>query len=591
MLPRQRWHETLFFDPEKAGPPQIEPHFGTEFWAASREELGSLLARWSSPPLPGSRAAGTEAKLRFPDRNRFLATDFSIQPSNANDQAPPQLDGVEALQHVYASFPSLPLPLPRQPRRLAAYTRLRAWHLQDTTLLTPRCEIWVKLSADGPPFDPKNTRTQVMMALLVLTLSDTLCETTYLAEEASLHLAVSWENYGIDLKVGGFYHKLPLLLDVGIKEILSFAGASAWEGRLRDSSFAARLAANREQLLRTFRNLYLRPSAHCEDLRRILIVPSKQAALDRAHALESIDGPDLASFAQALIPKLRPEILIMGNASIKEAEGLVETLIPSLQAALGEGFGGDGQTPPQHADLRAAVIPNDRTVIWVEESPDVGNRNVAVELYWQLGPFVDQARRCVLLDLFTALVTEPLFDTLRTKQQIGYEVACGVRVTHGVIGFSIWLLSTKVNSAEICARVESFLADFRPRLQDFPSEDLEKHVISLAAGKLEPHRTLVSTQMSAWAELQEQRYVFDRTYREAVALASVRREDVLSVLDTYIIPGAPQRRLAIVAVLGGKAKTSRVAERKAFGKAYPGCQFVDSQADFLASAAFHETSG
>ena len=39
------------------------------------------------------------------------------------------------------------------------------------------------------------------------------------------------------------------------------------------------------------------------------------------------------------------------------------------------------------------------------------------------------------------MMGEPCYDTLRTKQQLGYSVHAGTRLTHGVLGFCIVVAS------------------------------------------------------------------------------------------------------------------------------------------------------
>ena len=39
------------------------------------------------------------------------------------------------------------------------------------------------------------------------------------------------------------------------------------------------------------------------------------------------------------------------------------------------------------------------------------------------------------------MVAEPVFDSLRTKQQLGYSVSAGVRLTNNVLGFAFTVLS------------------------------------------------------------------------------------------------------------------------------------------------------
>mmetsp|Transcript_40356 Transcript_40356/g.104428 ORF Transcript_40356/g.104428 Transcript_40356/m.104428 type:complete len:420 (+) Transcript_40356:256-1515(+) len=418
-------------------------------------------------------------------------------------------------------------------------------------------------------------------------MSDTLNETAYLAEQASLHVRASSQSYGLDVYVGGFHHKLPLLLEAGLKEFLAFGDARSWERRASDTAFCARLAAQREALLRGYRNAYLRPGDHCADMRRLLIMPHKHSAPDRAKALEAIDVAALAKFAQELLPKLRAEVLVSGNATVDD----VEALVKGLPACLREGAEGQKlEDLPRHPKLFVAILPSGPPTLWLEDCPDAGNRNAAVEMYWQLENTSDH-RAKVVVDLLEALMSEPLFDTLRTKQQLGYVASCGTRYTQGVMGFSIWLLSSKVGPAEICRRVEAFLVDFRKKVaEEIPDDDIERHVASLAAHKLEPDRTMISVQEGIWGELQDRKRVFDRSLAEAVALAGVTRADVLKVLDVHFARAAPDRRLMIVASIGGKAKAKKAEELKALQKDYPGAKAVGSQAEFFATTKFFDNT-
>jgi len=305
---------------------------------------------------------------------------------------------------------------------------------------------------------------------------------------------------------------------------------------------------------------------------------------DRLRALESINARALAKFVQELVPKLEAETLVMGNFTeadtIELAKAMALRLKPTANC--------DGSVLPKHPALPVSVVPIERATIWVEDSPDKGNRNIAVELYWQLGAARD-LRMSMVLRLTEALMEEPLFDSLRTKQQLGYVASCGMRTTNLVHGLSIWLMSSKATPAEICRRVETFLIDFRKQVQDMPANEFERYVSSVAAQKLEPHKALASVQEAAWEELQERRYLFDRPLREATALSSVRREDILEMLDRSILFGASERRLLICAAVGGKAKTTRQNELDELQRDYSCCRIVTSQAEFLESAQMFES--
>lgn len=46
-------------------------------------------------------------------------------------------------------------------------------------------------------------------------------------------------------------------------------------------------------------------------------------------------------------------------------------------------------------------------------------------------------RSGAIVSMLDQLISEPCYDTLRTKEQLGYTVHCGQRLTHGVLGFCV----------------------------------------------------------------------------------------------------------------------------------------------------------
>ncbi|CAE7255384.1 unnamed protein product [Symbiodinium sp. CCMP2592] len=532
------------FDPQ-AQTPSVEPHFKTEYWKAGPEEVSRWMGLWESSPGKDSLAADAAKQMRLPDRNPFLATNFELCPAPAEQESSVEtwlselgVESESSLRSIYGNFPKLPRP-PQRPVALGAGT----WHLQETVLQTPRSEVWLKLSVPWPSLGL--AVQQARLALLARVLSDSLNEVSYLAEQASLDLRIRDELYGLDVRVGGFHEKLPLLLHAALEQLKLFGSPSAWQERLDSPQFLRRCSAQREELLRSLRNEYTKPGDHCADLRRSMVMASRTLATERADALEALQVTDLAAFAQELIPQLDVEVLFIGNATSEDARQLVAAFPAELRPKA------EALAHVPHPPARVVRVPVAEPLVWVEDSHDTGNRNVAVEMYWQLGPVgSNEAKDAAQVELLADLIAEPLFDSLRTKQQIGYVASCGARWTHRVQGFSVWLMSSKFGPAEICRRALKFLADFQKTLEDMPEEDFAQHVCSLAAQKLEPDRTLNSIQAVAWAELQERNHLFDRSWREALALAALSRRELLELLRE--LQGS--KRLVVAAVVGGRAK-------------------------------------
>lgn len=370
-------------------------------------------------------------------------------------------------------------------------------------------------------------KNQTLLAWLVRVWSDMLNETVYLAEQASLDLRLRDDFYGFDMRAGGFHEKLPDLLAEGCRALRRTATQEGWRG---DESFLRRCGDQREDLLRHWRNEYLKPEDHCADLRRAVVMPEvKYLSSSKAKVLMDLDVRQLQGFAEALIPKLCLEVLYQGNVTRKDFDQLISTL-PDL---LGRDPGVVSGMHAPHPPFKVVEVPSGQPIVLIQDSPDAKNRNIAVEMYWQLGrpSFALESRESAKVELLSAILTEPLFDQLRTKQQLGYVASCGARWTHHVQGFSVWLMSAKYAPADICRRVDAFLEGFQNTLAEMGEEDFHRHVDALSAAKVEPERTLHGMQQTAWAELQERSHSFDRPWREALALYDLKKSELQDLLQ------------------------------------------------------------
>lgn len=96
-----------------------------------------------------------------------------------------------------------------------------------------------------------------------------------------------------------------------------------------------------------------------------------------------------------------------------------------------------------------------------------------------------------LTELFAQLIDEPTFDTLRTKEQLGYLVHSSKRANIGLIGIRFTIQSER-DAAYLEERVESFLTNIETYLKDLPEEQFEKEKKSLANRLREDHKNLAS---------------------------------------------------------------------------------------------------
>ncbi len=106
-----------------------------------------------------------------------------------------------------------------------------------------------------------------------------------------------------------------------------------------------------------------------------------------------------------------------------------------------------------------------------------------------------------LLDLTDQLIYEPCYDTLRTKQQLGYSVSSGTRLTHGVLGFCVTVVSAAYPPGHVEERIEAFLGGFGAVLDAMSEEEYERNRAALIANKLQRDSSLGHESDRHWEQV------------------------------------------------------------------------------------------
>jgi len=70
------------------------------------------------------------------------------------------------------------------------------------------------------------------------------------------------------------------------------------------------------------------------------------------------------------------------------------------------------------------------------------------------------------LELLEAIIEEEMFDSLRTKQQLGYYVSCGLRYTKGVPGLTFTIESSAYSPLDLQPKILDFIQSFIARIDE-----------------------------------------------------------------------------------------------------------------------------
>ncbi|XP_042507434.1 nardilysin-like isoform X2 [Macadamia integrifolia] len=472
---------------------QFEPWFGSRY---TEEDISPFLALWSDPPE-------IDSFLHLPLKNEFIPSDFSIRSNDSSDN------------HVNVSLPRCILDLPL----------MKFWYKLDRTFKLPRANTYFLITVKG---GYNNVESCVLTELFVSLLKDELNEILYQAGVAKLETSLSIIGDKLELKVYGFNDKLPVLLSKILTVAKSFRPTYD------------RFVVIKEAMERALRNTNMKPLAHSSYLRLQVLRKKFWDVDDKLACLGDISVADLEGFIPELLSQLHVEGLCHGNLSEEEAINILNIFRDNFAV----------QPLPMEVRHEERIIHLSSGANLVRDVC-VKNKlemNSVVELYFQIEQDIgeESTKLRALADLFDDIIEEPLFNQLRTKEQLGYVVECSPRMTFRVLGFCFCVQSSKYDPVYLQGRIDNFISGLQELLVGLDDESFENYRSGLIAKKLEKDPSLTYKTNHLWGQIVDKRYLFDMSQKEAEELRGISKNDVIYWFNTYLRPSSPKcRRLAV----------------------------------------------
>ena len=212
--------------------------------------------------------------------------------------------------------------------------------------------------------------------------------------------------------------------------------------------------------------------------------------------------------------------------------------VARLVATLEKGF--SLSQPISDLPIRTYSLENISPLIYAIEILDPGNVNCAIEFYLQTGVYSDKLQRCKLM-LFQQICHEPVFDFLRTKEQLGYIVFDGIRKPTGFIGYRIIIQSEK-DPIYLESRIEAFLEQMEEKLRLMTHQEFEKHQSSLTLKLIEKHKNLSQEAGRIWSHIQSGYYEFDQNIQDVSIIKRLNLTDIQTFYSTTVKKNATERK-------------------------------------------------
>lgn len=136
-----------------------------------------------------------------------------------------------------------------------------------------------------------------------------------------------------------------------------------------------------------------------------------------------------------------------------------------------------------------------------------------------------------------SIAQEPLFNTLRSEEQLGYFVQCFPLRRYGILFYSITLNSqeTKFSAEHIDERIEAFRLSLLNIIRETSDSEFEKLRESFIRNKLAEDKSLSSEASRNWAEIKTSEYAFDRTIKTVECAKSITKSELLDFYENHLL--------------------------------------------------------
>lgn len=163
--------------------------------------------------------------------------------------------------------------------------------------------------------------------------------------------------------------------------------------------------------------------------------------------------------------------------------------------------------------------------------------NSCIRDYYQIG--LDTLRTRCAARLIVIILNPKAYDYLRSKEQLGYGVACQFAENGGIIGLNVIVLSQeqKHSYAKVCEKMEIFMKEVaRKTIEEMTDEEFENFKDSRIKTLLAEDLDLESEARIFWSEIKDQEYIFNRKELAAKVTKELTKADLQKFFKSFTQP-------------------------------------------------------
>lgn len=438
-------------------------------------------------------------------------TPIRIRPLNYQADADflPELDAL----HLPAANPFVPSDFElhadlqeAMPKLLIDEPSQRLWYYPEHEFRLPKSRILIQLQQASVQ---NSAKQRVLSQLYVRAIKEALNTYSYPASLAGLNYNLTASGRGIELALGGYQHKLPVLLDRILEQMQHLD--------LSDAEFNRYQASLERKLKNQLKNKpYERTLA---ELRQWLFVPSFNEE-ELLVALDQVTREEVIEYAETFAQKLSIQSFVHGSISSSTALELSELVAKYYPAS-----------EPLLELTKVVKAPIGK----FQKNLNLNHQDKAFLLYVQGLDNSDYNRaRYALLG---QIIGTPYYQRLRTEEQLGYVVFATQMPLQTVPSLAFIVQAPTATPTEIMASSQAFFNDFESQLNDMSQADFLSFKQGLVTLLLEKPKNMGEKFAKLWSDIEIQRENFDTNQAIAHEVLKLTLADIQALYKDSILDG------------------------------------------------------
>jgi len=406
------------------------------------------------------------------------------------------------------------------PKLITDDSNLRIWFKRDDNFFVPKLNVFFEIRSPIAKCSPLYYMYTAMYLQLV---KEALNKESYYAEIADTKFNIKVSNEGnINISVQGYSDVIGNLLEIIINYLLDF--------KFKKEEFIN----VKDKFTRTLKNFSTEnPYKQALHYAHYISCESIFSVDEKLEALKQLTYENLKSFIPLLLNQIYIEGFIHGNCNKETAKKLGNIFIEQIKPL----------PYPESlikSSLRSLYFKKGFHGIYKTKALNPNDVNSSIQYSLQIGDIDDQDLR-VKSYIIRQLMSEPCFDKLRTKEQLGYIVFSGLFTRPRIIELYI-IIQSEYGPDYLEYKVEEFLNEFKETIKKIDDKEFKENKESVITKLLEKPKNLATQTATFFKSIEAKNYDFERDKRDSEYIKKITKEEIIEFYEKYVDVKSPERK-------------------------------------------------